>query len=223
MKKIVFLCICLISVFIFLPKVNALGNANDLYVYYITESNNYLKKIPDDIKQYATGKVGHIYALADQKSNDILENMKKSMVFVAVGHGAPGMMQFKDNTYLVGIGKTSYNVRAVSSLTPPSLSGLKMAIYYGCKTGDPSSSYGDIVLQTIRGGARTAVGWKVDLTFYDTVEWNRLFFEKGTIHSVVESYRHADYWLRRNHGDAAADTFQYNRNEKGDIERKLYY
>ena len=52
-------------------------------------------------------------------------------------------------------------------------------------------------------------------------EWNRLFFEKAKKDTVVESIRHADYWLLSLQGTEAHNNMG-NRNEKGTITHTIY-
>lgn len=70
-------------------------------------------------------------------------------------------------------------------------------------------------------GAKCVVGWKGELKEDQNVEWNRLFFEKIQNETIVEGFRHADYWLEINMGTDAKNRMQ-NRYERGNIYQTLY-
>ena len=120
-------------------------------------------------------------------------------------------------TYLSGTNGNNDTIRSVSSLSSGSLNNLKLAIYYGMDVGYTGSVYGDICQQTINKGAQAAVAWRGVMVTSEANEWNRLFFEKAKTDNIVESFRHADYWLRYKKGDDAGDRMQITRNEKGNI------
>ena len=95
---------------------------------------------------------------------------------------------------------------------------MKIAIYYGCETGVVLKTYGDICQQTINKGAQAAVAWRGVMVTSEANEWNRLFFEKAKTDNIVESFRHADYWLRYTISeDATTRMGSSNINEKGNI------
>lgn len=153
----------------------------------------------------------------------VLDCLKESKVFVAVGHAQPGMIQCSDTTYLTGTGSgTSGNYIAVANIPNGSLNNVKIALWYGCQLGSTGgTNRGNIVDVTKNKGAKLAVGWTVDTIIGEMTEWNRLFFEKAKNNTVVESFRHADYWIPILKGSKAKERMQ-SRHENGDIYQTIY-
>lgn len=149
------------------------------------------------------------------------DKMKTAAGVVIHMHGNPGLQYMGGNSVLCGTNGGGCT-KTISSLSNSALSKMKIAIYYGCKTGVTNTAYGDIVQLTVNKGAKTAVAWTVNTVIPEVNEWNRLFFEKAQNDTVVESYRHADYWLRANKGNVAGDRMQNNRTERGNIYTTIY-
>lgn len=182
---------------------------------------HYLDSIRKPTYDYTTthgqGMGYSVYGYNNSTNANILNQLDSSAIMVMHLHGSPGVQAMANSTYLSGTGGNGGNIKAVSSLLSGSLNQMKIAIYYGCETGIVSSTYGDISQQTVNKGAQAAVAWKVSTIVPDVNEWNRLFFEKAKTDNIVESFRHADYWLRYSKGDDAGDRMQITRNEKGNI------
>ena len=123
---------------------------------------------------------------------------------------------------MAGLNADGSYYKNVNTMANNSASQLKMAIFYGCSTGDPNSTFGNLPYTIVNRGAQTAVAWTVTTYVPEVNEWNRLFFEKAKEDTIVESFRHADYWLRVNKGDIAGDRMQKNRNEAGNIYGYVY-
>lgn len=150
-------------------------------------------------------------------NSQVLNQLKDSKIFVVHRHGSPGMQDFTNFTYLSGASGNGGSIKAINSLPNGSLTNLKIAVYYGCSTGVASSQYGDICQETINKGAQCAVAWKVTTFVNEVNEWNKAFFDRCKNDTIVEGYRHADYWTGFWQGSDARDRMQNNRNEKGNI------
>ena len=158
-----------------------------------------------------------VYGYENSNNTNILNQLDSTSILVMHLHGLPGVQAMANSTYLSGTNGNGGYIKAVNSLSSGSLNQMKIAIYYGCETGVVSATYGDICQETVNKGAQAAVAWEVSTIIPDVNEWNRLFFEKAKTDNIVESFRHADYWLRYMAGDDAGDRMQITRNEKGNI------
>lgn len=214
MKIIILLALTAIF---FVGKVNAAEIAT---VHYLDDIR---KPTFTDIQNLAGSQGLKVNGYNNARNDNVLSQLASSRIFVMHLHGDPGRQLMADNTYLSGTNGNNYTIKAISSLSQwNSLSKVKMAIYYGCSTGVNTSSYGDIVQATVGKAAQAAVAWKVTTYVSEVNEWNKLFFEKAKTDNIVESYRHADYWLRNNMGSVAGDRMQLNRNEGGSLYGRIY-
>lgn len=150
-------------------------------------------------------------------NNQVLNQLDRDKIFIVHRHGSPGRQAFANSTYLCGTGGNGGTYKAINSLSNGSLSNLKIAIYYGCSTGAVSSTYGDICQQTVNKGAQCAVAWTVTTYVNEVNEWNKAFLDKCKNDTIVEGYRHADYWTGVWQGSDARARMENNRNEKGNI------
>ena len=192
-------------------------------------ANSYTKPTYDYAKTHGEAMGYNVYQYQNKDNSLVLHQLSSSDVFVIHTRGSGGLIQMAPEqypasgtnartTYLSGTNGNGDNVRSVSSLPSGSLSNLKLAIYYGMDVGYTGSTYGDICQQTVNKGAQAAVAWKGVMVTSEANEWNRLFFEKAKTDNIVESFRHADYWLRYTMSeDAATRMGSSNRNEKGNI------
>lgn len=150
-------------------------------------------------------------------NNQVLNQLKRDKIFIVHRHGSPCRQVFLNSTYLSGTGGNGNSIKAINSLSNSSLNNLKIAIYYGCSTGAYSNTYGDICQQTVNKGAQCAVAWTVTTYTNEVNEWNKAFLDKCKSDTIVEGYRHADYWTGFWQGATARDRMENNRNEKGNI------
>lgn len=219
MKKGLYLTILLAVMFLCLQQVNAAGRFDIHYREVSGEGTRYptYSQVTGYLSNMGYTAQGYNYVTSTQA----YENMKSASGFVIHMHGDPGRQSMANNTYLVGTNGDRFVSRAISDMFYNDLLGMKIAIYYGCSTGVTTSVYGDIAQQTVNKGAMASVAWKVTTYTNEVNEWNRLFFEKAQNDTIVESYRHADYWLRNNLGNTAGDRMQNNRTERGNIYQKI--
>lgn len=226
MKKIKFL----LSLFIFgmLFGISFVRAASGpVYVYYQDELGYPSRKPTYTYTNQYMSSIG--YSVEERKnwdSSGLLYALDDAKIFVVHFHGNAGRQytgEINGKNYGISAsnGDGTY-LKSVNTMSSNSTSQLKIAILYGCKTGLTSSTYGNLPLTIVNKGAQAAVAWKVNTPVVGVNEWNRLFFEKAKSDTIVESYRHADYWLRVNQGNTNADTMQNNRNEAGNIYGYVY-
>lgn len=216
----------LLGVTIFLFNVNAVNAASGTaHIHYYNEGTT------DRSLTYSQAK-GHLQSMGytvkgyDHYGFDsgLQNQLTSGQVFVVHNHGIPGVQYTGNSTYenapriIVGTSsQNSINSVRVSSLLANSMSSMKMVILYGCSTGLVTTASGNLPASLVQKGAKAAVAWKVT-TYVDTVnEWNRLFFEKAKTDTIVESFRHADYWLEQIWSADDANIMKNNRNEQGNI------
>ena len=205
------LVLCLTFGLYFETASAASGN---IVVHYL---DSVRKPTYDYAKTHGQSMGYNVYGYNNSTNANILNQLDSSAVMVMHLHGLPGVQAMANSTYLSGTNGNGGYIKAVNSLSSGSLNQMKIAIYYGCETGIVSATYGDICQETVNKGAQAAVAWEVTTVVSDVNEWNRLFFEKAKTDNIVESFRHADYWLRYMAGDDAGDRMQITRNEKGNI------
>lgn len=218
-KKIIMALILCLTFFGFLNKADAASGRFDIHYY---EEPGYTSRKPTYTKAmgYLSSMGYSVYGYDYLDAIQTIEKMKTAAGFVIHMHGGPGRQYMKNNTLLCGK-KGDATCRDINFLPRGSFQKMKIAIYYGCETGITTSSYGDICYETVNKGATAAVAWKVVTKIDEVNEWNRLFFEKTTNDTIVEGYRHADYWVRANIGNTAGDRMQNNRTERGNIYAKI--
>ena len=208
---------------LFLGTSNVSAASGNVYVYYggssryptYTYTNTHLSSIGYNVS-----------ALNNAGSGSLLSSLQEIKVAVYHYHGNTGRQYTGEiNNTLNGIAAQNGNgttIKNISSLSSNSLSQLKMAIYYGCSTGVSTSTYGNLPSKTVAKGAQAAVAWKVTTYVSEVNEWNRLFFEKAKGDTIVEGYRHADYWLAYTNDSTAQARMRDNRNEAGNIYGYVY-
>ena len=193
----------------------SLANKND-FVYW----NNY----------YLT-KMGYRYTDRENpNTSNFLSDLQNSEIFLYYGHGQEG------GGILLGNGNetTSEMIFAknglpttpiIDNLSQGSLNNTKFVVYYACFAGAFSNEFGNIVTKTYDKGATCALEWDIEIYTDEVVEWNRLLLEKiyNENQSIVEGYRHADYWLPSICGEEAAVRMgASHRKEAGDNTIHLY-
>ena len=222
MKKRILIVSMIVFTFLFFLESYAFAASGVASICYCTVNLPYATHMDTDSRNHITN-MGYICRGYESIGNTIvLRCLKESKVFVAVGHGDAGVIQCSANTYITGKGAgSSGNYIAISTIPNGSLNNLKVALWYGCNVGSTGSSWGNIVDITKSKGAKLAVGWTVTTVIGEMTEWNRLFFEKAKSDTVVESFRHADYWTGFLKGSAAKTRMQ-SRHENGDIYQTIY-
>ena len=149
-------------------------------------------------------------------STNFLNDLKNNEIFVFHGHGNSGILASSTTTALV----SSSNISALQS---NSLSKVKLALILSCKGGTAPSG-GTSIVDAINGrGAKCTVGWSDTIHMECAVRWNQLFWEKlyNENETIVEGFRHADYWILAEYGDSIYQEFSANRVERGDIYQNL--
>jgi|GEM_PF-1744070 hypothetical protein len=223
MKKRKIIVLMTLVIAILLLRDNHVSAASGVAsICYSTANLPYSTHMYTDSRNHIT-KMGYICRGYESGSNiTVLECLKESRVFVAVGHGDGGVIQCNENTYLTGKGAgNSGKYVAINTIPNGSLNNLKIALWYGCNIGTTGGSWGNIVDVTREKGAKLAVGWTTTTVIGEMTEWNRLFFEKAKSDTVVESFRHADYWIAFLKG-ADAKTRMQSRYENGNINQTIY-
>lgn len=155
-------------------------------------------------------------------NNMVLQHLQSSNIFVAVGHASPGALSCGGDTYITGTYQDSTGkYMALNAIPDSSLSNVKLALWYGCNLGSTDQYWGNVVDISRNKGVKCAVGWTVTTVIGETTEWNRLFFEKAREDTVVEGFRHADFWIQILSGLNATKRMQ-SRHETGDIYQTIY-
>lgn len=146
-----------------------------------------------------------------------MKNVDGPNVFVVHNHGEPGrQIMGSDGSSLVGQNGETILYQSINRVDPLSFRQLRLAIFYGCQTGVTTGKYGDLPGQVVSKGATTSVAWTVSTYVHSVNEWNRLFFEKAKTDNIVESFRHADYWLEQIQGTTYSNIMK-QRTERGNI------
>jgi len=209
--KVVFIAFIVLCIFVLVQPISLAGSGK-VVIHWLESSR---KPTLTDAKSRVE-KMGYWVESCENWDNYwVLDHLSTSRIFVAHTHGGPGRQVFNGKT-LAGTNGGS-GMKSVSSLGSNAAKNLRIAIYYGCSTGNTTSTYGNICQQTVNKGAQAAVAWRVTTYVSEVNEWNKQFFEKAKTANIVESYRHADYWTRFWKGNTAGDRMQNNRNESGNI------
>ena len=197
-----------------------------VYVYYQNETLINRKPTYTYTNKYMSS-IG--YSVEERKnwdSSGLLYALDEAKIFVVLFNGSPGKQDTGEiNGKYYGIAGRNADgtyYKNVNTMGDNSANQLKIAILYGCSTGKPDSIYGNLPYTIVNRGAQAAVAWTVSTSVPEVNEWNRLFFEKAKEDTIVESFRHADYWLRFKMGTTAGDKMQKNRNEAGNIYGYVY-
>ncbi len=156
------------------------------------------------------------YSHVNGDYGEFLNWLKSSGIFVYHAHGKPGALIFD--------GTNEVTASQILTLPDNSLSTELLVLNYSCY-GATTPSGGTSILDAIYNrGAQCAVSWNRETYIIHVNNWNELFFEKiyNTKETIVEGFRHADYWI-----DEACGTFSYEvmngaRVERGNIYNYLY-
>ncbi len=218
MKKSILLFIILLGIVLTNSSFAAYGA---VYVDYM-DNFSMSKEIYSEITDYATDMGYTCYGRRNPTNSAMISHMKSSNIYIASGHGSPGLFESSGGTYIVGknMGSSGTYI-ALSTLPSSSLKNLKLAFWYSCESGLTESEWGNLIDVTVDKGAKCTVGWNDSIKEEEDVIWNKLFFEKVQTETIVEGFRHADYWLEVKKGTAAKNRMQ-NRYERGNIYQTLY-
>lgn len=203
-----------ISMFLVSSVSAATGNA---YIHYYHQPG-YIDRTPTytNSKPHLSNMGYTVYGYDHAGTYNALNQLNSGVIFVVHNHGAPGIQYMGTGNEGISAANGTNLVNVNASTLP--FFNTKLAILYGCNTGTVTSLSGDLPQSIVNKGAKVAVAWTVNTNITAVNEWNRLFFEKAaTGASVVESFRHADYWTAAILGTSYSDPLQYNRVEKGNI------
>lgn len=202
---------------------NVYAASGPVYVYHHTKSGETNRTPTYTYTKKHMGAIGYSVESRDNwDSSGLLYALDDAKIVVYHYHGAQGIQYTNESSH--GIAAHSGNnttLKNVSSMSNGSLSQLKLAIMYGCHTGQ-TGYYGNLPQMIVDKGAQTAIAWTVETPVRGVNEWNRLFFEKAKSDTIVESMRHADYWLPSVRNNTEANTLKNNRNEAGNIYGYVY-
>lgn len=166
-----------------------------------------------------TEAMGYSYfsRLNNTSSTTFLNDIRNNEIFVWHGHGGPGLLGSNQTTLLL-------QSSDITNLSNNSLNNLSLALILTCNGGTAPSG-GTSIVDAINGrGAKCTVGWSTTINSYGASYWNQLFWEKvhNEQESIVEGFRHADYWLPDRYGTEIGNVLSGNRIERGDIYQYLY-
>lgn len=213
---IIFFTISLLFSLISSPVFAATGTATVVYDSSISNGTGFYSKCQNHLES-----MGYSVRIYNKPTNtSVISYMKQSKIFVCGLHGDEGTISCGGDTYIVAGSLNSDPYRAINSLSSNALSGMKLALIYSCSAGEPGPM-GDLIASINKKGAKCAIGWRETMHASEATEWNRLFFEKSKNDTIVESIRHADYWITSIKGEKAHNRM-LNRNEKGDINATIY-
>ena len=175
-----------------------------------------------DTYTYANNYVGTLHNVVGYNNvgnNNVENQLKNSVIFVAHNHGMPGIQLLSDEEgNESGISGTNGGGawKAISSMSTVSSRPLYIAIYYGCNTGVTTSSYGNIMAQTTSKMAKSAVAWKMSTYVVDVNLWNKYFFFKArSLTSGSAALTYADTQLAADTGSINASGMKTNRVTSG--------
>ena len=211
-KIIIIFMVCI------LPTTQVYAGSGTVYVHWLDDIR---WQTYNDTDNYAYQMGYYVVSCENWDNTDILNQLASAKIIVCHTHGKHGRQQFQD-TYLSGKHGNGEDVKAVDSLPNGSLNQLKIAIFYGCNTGNTNSVYGNLPQEVVNTGAQAAVAWKIQTKVNEVNEWNKYFFSKARNDTIVESYIHADYWTRERLGEDAGNNMQFNRTEAGNIYGTIY-
>lgn len=201
----------------------ALAASGDAHIHYYKEQG-YVDRTPTytNSKAHLQNMGYTVHGYDNYGIGLIWGQLTNGKVFVVHNHGAPGAQLMSGSGEQITAVTTGTGKLAISSMSSGLMSDMKIAIFYGCKTGLVLSTTGNLPQQVVNKGATASVAWKVDTDINSVNEWNRLFFEKAQSDTIVESFRHADYWLEVIEGTTSANVMKNNRTEAGNIYATIY-
>lgn len=223
-KTIGFVFTFLIALTCLSTNVSAASGAAHIHYYNETVNGLYANRqlTYTNAKSYLENMGYNVYGYSNYGIGMLYGQLSNGEIFVVHNHGKPGhQLMSTSKEYLTAVTYEQNKKLAVNRLSDGCMSQMKMVILYGCETGALGVNTGNISQEIVNKGATAAVSWSVT-TYVDSVnEWNRLFFEKAQNDTIVESYRHADYWLESIMGTTHANIMRA-RNEAGNIYASIY-
>lgn len=216
-KKIIFvITLCLLSV-IFFPK-DVFAASGNIRVYYY-EEEGILSREPTYTYTYNQMNPLGITVTSHFGNSNIENHFRNSDILVVHNHGAPGRQNLGVNDGIVGQNGNGTTLKSVNTMTTNFSKDLLIAIYYGCQTGNTSSSYGDLMNWTVSKFAKSSIAWTVNTYIDDVNVWNRYFFEKGkTLAGTgANAISYADTKLAAINGTTSGDLMKNNRVSRGSL------
>lgn len=205
------------------------GSNNQLWSFRATKATCYYypnwigdcTNIHNVTRDY-TRNMGYTYESYSNANNaNFLERLRNSEIFIYAGHGYSGQLSGKKDSDLDTIVFASSSINgavSISSLAAGSLNNLKLFMTYSCYGGSTGAN-GNIPNIVKNKGAQVAVGWTTEVPIGVADNWNEYFFQKiyNEQESIVEGFRHADYWILNNvglfHGQSACEIMSGHRYE----------
>lgn len=168
--------------------------------------------------KYYTERMGYSYysRLNNSSSTNFLNDLRNNEIYVWQGHGNSGILAYTRENALI-------SSNSITGLPSNSLSNLKIAVIYSCNSGSTPTG-GTSIVDAISGrGALCTVGWDTTIHMSDAMKWNELFWEKiySENESIVEGFRHADYWIQYEYGSESYNIMSGHRVERGNIYQYL--
>lgn len=186
--------------------------------YYVWENEDDRTPTHTYTEKYTTSMGYNYYSHLNEDKTNFLTNLSSCGVFVYHGHGGKGVL----NLYNRQNPEISY--QDILNLADNSLSTVRLVLDYGCYSAVTPDGGTSILDAIYNKGAQCAVAWN-RITYVEHVnKWNELFFEKccDSQESIVEGFRHADYWIDDICGELSYTIMSGGRVERGDIYDYLY-
>lgn len=206
---------------------NYTGASNQLWAikagascsYYVDDTSD--RTATHTNTQINTQKMGYSYfsRMNNTNTTNFLNDLTTNQIVVFHGHGGAGFLLY-DSYAGEGALVTSFSFNNLSS---NSFSNLKLALIFACNSGTTPTSTISIVDAINNKGAKCTVGWNNSITTVCATKWNQYFWEKlyNENETIVEGFRHADYWILDKYGNSIYQEFSTNRVERGNIYQNL--
>ena len=123
----------------------------------------------------------------------VTEALFYSDIVVCFSHGDNGKISFYNGSGA----KTGYlSGYQIVNLQSNRLSSLRLFVVCGCRTGNTSSEFGNLINSAFSKGAHFSIGWTEDIKLYSATHWLKSFFDKigdkgATIKDAID---HAEFW-----------------------------
>lgn len=124
----------------------------------------------------------------------VTEALFYSDIVVCFSHGDDGgVISFYNGS---GVRTGYLSGSQIANLQSNRLSSLRLFIVCGCKTGNTSPEFGNLINSAFSKGAHFSIGWTEDIGLYSATHWLKSFFDKiGDKGATVQDARdHAEYW-----------------------------
>ncbi|MCL2859117.1 MAG: RICIN domain-containing protein [Oscillospiraceae bacterium] len=212
------------------------GNANQLWSFRETNEVCYWYEggglvtgnVVNADADYYFSKMGYKHSgPKNSDSSTFLGNLSNSDIFVYDGHGEPGTLLGNGSQSTIASLSLLSSKYSLSSLADGSLNNVKLAVYYACYSGTPSSTplAPSIVAATYQKGAKCVIGWNSPVSVYAKAAWNTEFlnslYNKSTIIAAITK---ANTEIKKisTLGQLGVDYLVNDRVTQGDTNQKLY-